>query len=169
VLAEEVGLMLRLTADNLRQLLNARRQAKNIARTMNQTTVEALDNNPLKFSPTTEDALRIMFGPRTRSYLDARQALEQSFADVKAHQLNTFSAMQHALRRLVADLDPKSIEADTGADRGLAAVVGSRKARLWDVYAARWQAKVRERDGGLVDAFMDYFAEYYDDAGKGLR
>jgi len=29
------------------------------------------EQHPLKFAPTTEDALRIMFGPQTRSYLDA--------------------------------------------------------------------------------------------------
>ena len=86
-LAEELGRLVRLVTENLQQLLNARLQAKRIARVSNQTSIEALNNNPLKFSPSSEDALRIMFGPPTKSYLDARRALEESFGDLKEHQL----------------------------------------------------------------------------------
>jgi type VI secretion system protein ImpI len=131
--------------------------------------IEAIDNNPLKFSPSADDALRIMFGPPTKSYLDARRAFEQSFDDLKTHQIKTYAAMQHALRRLVADLDPQAIDRDTEADRGIAAMVGSRKAKLWDAYLTRWQAKARRHEGGLVDVFMDYFAEAYDGSGNERR
>jgi type VI secretion system protein ImpI len=165
-LAEELGQLLRVMVENMRQLLNARLEARRLARTANQTMIQALDNNPLKFSPTAEDAMRIMFGPPTQSYLDARRTFEQSFEDLKTHQIKTYAAMQNALRMLVADLDPQSIEGQTGADRGLAGVVGSRKARLWDAYVTQWQAKTARHDGGMVDAFMQYFADCYDRAGK---
>jgi type VI secretion system protein ImpI len=168
-LAEELGLLLRLVVENMRQLLNARLEARRLARTANQTMIQALDNNPLKFSPTAEDALRIMFGPATHSYLDARRALEQSFDDLKTHQIKTYTAMQNALRMLVADLDPQMIDSQMEADRGLAGVVGSRKARLWDAYVARWQAKTSRHEGGMVDAFMQYFADCYDRAGNERR
>ena len=168
-LAEQLGILLRLVTENLRQLLNARLQAKRLARVSNQTTVEALNNNPLKFSPSTEDALRIMFGPATASYLDALQAIEEGFGDLKEHQVRTYSAMQQALGMIVADLDPAAIENSTEADRGLSGIVGSRKARLWDAYVARFQAKTRGQDGGLVDVFMQYFAECYDRGGTRNR
>jgi type VI secretion system protein ImpI len=168
-LAEQLGVLMRVVAENMQQLLTARLQAKRLARSASHTMIEALDNNPLKFSPTADDALRIMFGPPTKSYLDARRAFEQSFADLKTHQIKTYAAMQQALRRLVADLDPQAIDRDTDADRGLAAMVGSRKAKLWDAYLARWQAKARRREGGLADVFMDYFAEAYDGSGSESR
>ena len=168
-LAEELGILLRLVTENLRQLLNARLQAKRLARVSNQTTIEALNNNPLKFSPSTEDALRIMFGPTTASYLNAQQAIEEGFGDLKEHQVRTYAAMQQALAMIVADLDPQAIENATEADRGLSGVIGSRKARLWDAYVARWQAKTRGQDGGLVDVFMQYFAECYDRGGARNR
>ena len=41
-------------------------------------------------------------------------------------------------------------------------MLASRKARLWEAYVARWQAKVREEERGPVEAFMLHFAEYYD-------
>jgi type VI secretion system protein ImpI len=161
-LAQLLGLLLRVVTENMRQLLAARQQAKRMARTHDQTTVQAIDNNPLKFCPTSEDALRIMFGPAKPSYLDARRALEQAFEDLKTHQIKTYSGMQQALAMLIEDLDPEAIDRDTRPDRGISALVSSRKARLWDAYVARWQAKVRRSEDGLVGVFMDYFAESYD-------
>jgi type VI secretion system protein ImpI len=161
-LAEQLGLLMKLVTDNVRQLLSARLEAKRLAGSSNQTMIQALDNNPLKFSPTSEDALRIMFGPPTASYLDARRAFEQSFADLKKHQMKTFAAMQQALAMLVEDLDPRAIESKTEPEKGISGLVTSRKARLWDTYLARWEAKTHHREGGLIDVFMDYFIECYD-------
>jgi type VI secretion system protein ImpI len=159
-LAEEIGVVLRLMTENLKQLLMARSETRAMVRSGRQTMIAAVDNNPLKFSPTAEDALRIMFGPRTRSYLDARQTVKQSFDDLKAHQLNTYSAMQQAVRMLIEDLDPQEIDAAVEPVRGLGAA-NKRKTKLWDAYVARWQAKAARRDNGLVDAFMTYFSECY--------
>src|ERR1043165_7193096 len=62
-LAELMGQLMRLVIDGTMQLLNARQQAKRLSRPSSHTVVEAFNNNPLKFSPTAEDALRILFGP----------------------------------------------------------------------------------------------------------
>jgi type VI secretion system protein ImpI len=161
-LAQEIGRLMRLVVDNLRQLLQARVQAKKLARLSSHTMVQAADNNPLKFAPTSEDALRIMFGPRTSSYLDASQAFEQAFRDLKTHELKTFSAMQNALVMLMHELDPVRAEEDVGADRGISALISSRKAKLWDVYVARWKAKTGGTEAGLIEIFMRYFAESYE-------
>jgi type VI secretion system protein ImpI len=77
--------------------------------------------------------------------------------------------MQQALGMIVADLDPEAIENSIEADRGLSGMIGSRKARLWDAYVSRFQAKTRGQDGGLVDVFMQYFAECYDRGGTRNR
>jgi type VI secretion system protein ImpI len=160
--AEELGALMRMAVEDLTQLLNARFKAKRFARASSQTMIQALDNNPLKFAPTATDALKIMFGPRTSGYLDARRAFDGAFTDLKTHQIMTFAAMQQAVRMLVEDLDPQAIEAAAGEDKGLAALFGAHKARLWDLYVARWQAKTLRHEDGLVDAFMLYFAQCYD-------
>ncbi|MET3694256.1 type VI secretion system-associated FHA domain protein TagH [Methylobacterium goesingense] len=161
-LAEEAGILVRLAAENLKQLLAARAETKRAARATSQTSIQALDNNPLKFAPTVEDAMRIMLGRPTSGYLDARRTLEAGFRDLKTHQIKTYSAMQNALRLLLDDLDPDTIaDADEG-DRGLAGLLGSRKARLWDVYATRWDALASQHEDGMVDAFLIFFADCYD-------
>jgi len=159
--AEEIGQLLRLLTENMRQLLEARQQAKRLARSSSQTTVQALDNNPLKFAPTAEEAMRIMFGPPTKSYLGASNAIAQGFDDLKTHQVKTFSAMQHALKRLVDELAPEEIEKASSSSRGIFAR-GSRKAGYWDTFTARWNANTRGQEDGMLDTFMHYFAEYYD-------
>jgi type VI secretion system protein ImpI len=165
-LAEELGALLHLVVTDLKQLLTARAESKRMARSSSQTMIQALDNNPLKFSPTAEDALRVMFGAPAAGYLDARRTVEQSFKDLKLHQLKTYSAMQHALRMLVEDLDPQAIAEATAPEGGIGGLIGSRKAKMWETYAARWEAKTAPYEDGLVDAFMIYFAECYDRGGK---
>ena len=103
-----------------------------------------------------------MFGPATASYLDANHAISQGFEDLKAHQIKTYSAMQQALTMLMADFDPRAIEKAVDEGRGIAGLLASRKAKLWDAYAAQWEAKVGRTGGGPVEAFMSHFAEAYD-------
>jgi type VI secretion system protein ImpI len=164
-LAEELGALARLAAENLKQLLSARAETKRVARAGGHTMIQALDNNPLKFSPTVDDAMKIMLGRPSSGYLDARRAFEQSFKDLKVHQVKTYSAMQHALRLLMEDLDPASIEESAEGDRGLSGLLGSKKARLWDLYVTRWDTLTSPHEDGMVDAFMMFFAECYDKGG----
>ena len=161
-LAEQFGRLLKLATENMRQLLEGRQQAKRLARSSNHTTVQAINNNPLKFAPTTDDALRIMFAARGQSYLDAERAFAQGFDDLKRHQIKTYTAMRRAVALLVADMDPAAIDAACQSDRGLAGMMGSRKARLWDIFVARWQIQVGRHDHGILEAFMDHFARCYE-------
>lgn len=161
-LAEEAGMLIRLCADNLKQLLAARAESKRTAKAVNQTTIQALDNNPLKFAPTVDDALRIMLGRPSSGYLDARPAIETGFRDLKTHQVKTYAAMQNALRLLLEEVSPEGVESSDEKDKGLGGLLGSRKARLWDIYVTRWNALASPHEDGMVDAFMLYFADCYD-------
>jgi type VI secretion system protein ImpI len=159
---DEIGAAFRLSVENLALLLNSRAETKSLMRSSSRTMIRALENNPLKFTPSTEDALAIMFGPPTRNYLDARATIEQSFADLKSHQLLSLAATQAALEGLFEDLAPEKIDKSVEAERGLGALVGSRKARLWDVFVERWRAATKRADGRLTEAFAALFAEAYD-------
>ncbi len=125
-LADEIGAALRITAQNLAQLLNSRRETKSLMRSSSQTQFRPSDNNPLKFTAEAEEALSLILSGRARGYLDGRAALEQSFADIKAHQMLTFGAIQGALEALFEDLAPEKIDRSVQPDRGLGALVASR-------------------------------------------
>ena len=149
---------LRSAVEGVMQLLKARNQAKQMTRSTNQTTIQATGNNPLKFSPTPEDALRIMFGGKTRSYLDAQAALAQTFDDLKSHQLKTYAALQHAVSRLVGGPRSRDHCARRRSEQGAGSLLSPRRRRkLWDAYRARWDAQMlprkRRSDRGLHAAF----------------
>jgi type VI secretion system protein ImpI len=160
--ADEIGLFMRLVAHNLTQMLASRAETKSLIRSSSRTMIRPRENNPLKFAPSPEEALRIMFTGSGSDYLDARATIEMSFSDLKSHQIHTFSAMQMALEALFQDLSPDQIEEEAQEERGLAALVGSRKGRLWEIYVQRWHAKSGRKDGRLVETFMQLFAEAYD-------
>jgi len=70
--------------------------------------------------------------------------------------------MRATLERLFADLAPERIEASIASDRGLGALLASRKAQLWDIYVERWRALSRRSDGRLSEAFWALIGEAYD-------
>ena len=164
-LADEIGAVLRLTAANLVQMAASRRQTKSAIRSARHTMYKPSENNPIKFAADAEHAMEILFGPPSRLHLRAPAAIAEAFEEQKAHSLLTFGAMQGALEALFEDLAPDKIEASTPQDRGLGAVMASRKAKLWDVYAERWRALTKRADGRLNDAFMGLFAQAYDRLG----
>jgi type VI secretion system protein ImpI len=166
-LAEQLGIILRMTVDNLMALLQARTQAKQLTRSTSQTTVQAIENNPLKFSPTSEDAMRILFGPKTRSYLDAQRAFAQGFSDLKSHQLKTYMAMQHAVHELIAGIDPTLMAREVELQRGAKSWLGSNKSKLWDEFMTRWKAHLGRDNSAPIDTFMLHFSDYYDRSDKG--
>lgn len=162
-LAVEIGEMLRLCFANLMHLLKARAEAKNLARTGSRTMIESLDNNALKFTPNPEAAFAIIFGPAASGYLDGKQTMERSFNDLKVHEAATFSAMQQAIMTIFDDLSPQAIEEATGGGSKMP-FLGGGKAKNWELYVERWNAKVGNSEHGMVDAFLDSFAAYYDQA-----
>ncbi|WGR97040.1 type VI secretion system-associated FHA domain protein TagH [Bradyrhizobium sp. ISRA443] len=165
-LAEQLGIILRMTVDNLMALLQARTQAKQLTRSTSQTTIQAIENNPLKFSPTSEEAMHILFGPPTRSYLDAQRAFAQGFSDLKLHQLKTYMAMQHAVRELIASIDPTLMARELELQRGASSWLGTNKSKLWDEFLTRWKAHLGRDNSAPIDTFMLHFSDYYDRADK---
>lgn len=161
-LTQQIGLLIRLSVENVMALLQARNEAKRMTRSTSQTTVQATENNALKFAPSAEDAMKIMFGSKSRTYLDARTAFDQGFRDLKSHQQQTYAAMQHAISVLSAELDPANIEKNAREQATTLDTLRSHKGRLWDTHVARWKAGFGREPGAAVEQFMHHFGEYYD-------
>jgi type VI secretion system protein ImpI len=159
-LAYELGALMRIASANLMQLLTARAAAKTLARSTERTMIQQTDNNPLKFMPSPEEAVRVMLSGNSASYLDGRQAFERGFADLQTHQMATYTAMQQALSALLEDLDPKDVASAAGASKP--SLLGSGKAKAWETFQARWEAKAGQYEHGMLDAYLMLFSEFYD-------
>jgi type VI secretion system protein ImpI len=163
--AHLLGMLMQICAGNVGQLLLARAQAKSAMRSSSQTMIQLQGNNPLRWAPTPQDAMKLMFGRPTPSYVDACNAFEKSFQTLKNHEMDTFAALQEAIQTLFGDLDPAVIERSLGGDGKKGGFFGNDKAlkaRMWDEFAARWKIKAGAFDSGMFGAFMRVFGEAYD-------
>ncbi len=157
----EIGEFMRVSVEQLAQLLRARAAAKAMTKSSSRTMIGATDNNPLKFIPGAPEAIDVMFARRRPGFLGSKAAVEAGFSDLKRHELATYSAMQKALDRLLDELSPETISAKVG-NSGFS----SKKSRSWELFVERWEQKSGPHDNGMLDVFFNYFAEAYDEANK---
>ena len=162
-LAELSGALLYITAGQLMSMLQARAEAKALSRSGSRTLIRAAENNPLKFVPTPEEALLAMLIPRGKGYLEAKETLEASFADLKAHHLALLAAMQAAASELLDEVSPLTLQKNSEKKKSL---LGGGKSKQWDDLVKLWTDKSGRRENGMLDAFLDLFAESYDKFSK---
>lgn len=154
-LAERLGQAMAATTARLMLALRDRSAARHFTRAGERTMRGASDNNPLKFLPSSEQAIEASFLRPRAGFMNGAAGYDDALSDLSRHQTALFAALQPALAELMQDLDPGPIEA--GAKGGLA---GQRKARAWDAYVARWDAKAAH-ENGILDEFIRLFAEAY--------
>ena len=157
----EIGEFLKVSTEQLAQLLRARAAAKAMTKSSSRTMIGATDNNPLKFIPGASEAIDVMFSRKRPGFLGAKASLEAGFADLKRHEIATYAAMQKALDRLLDELSPEAIAAKVGNS-----AFSSKKSRSWELFVERWEQKAGPHDNGMLDVFFGYFAEAYDEANK---
>lgn len=153
----ELGRALRETAAGLVAILSARKSLKDEFR-IEQTRLAALENNPFKFFRSGDDALRRVIVEGKPGYLPLDRAVQQGFADIQAHEIATVVAMQNALRKLLAQMAPASIE--SGVEPGL---LGRKpdKSRLWERYVAIHAGLAGDLDRTTREMLAEEFAKAY--------
>ena len=161
-MAQLLGQMIRTMTFELMALLQSRAEAKALSRG-GRTMIRATENNPLKFLPTAEEAMLAMLMPRGKGYLSANETLEKSFADLKLHHIAILAAMQAAADQLLQELSPQQVLKTSGDRKSL---LGSAKGRHWDEIERLWASKAGKRENGILDVFLDEFAENYDKFSK---
>lgn len=162
---EQLGRRFRLLAEGLVHLLRTRAKEKGSAR-LAQTVIGSVDVNPLKFLPSTEEALAALIVPRGKGYLGPDDAITNAYRDISDHQMRSWIAIQSALRRMIDRFDPATFEAEVdkaGLMKSLLA--GGRSARLWQLYAERY----REIAKSAEDRFLGEVGADFRDAYEGKR
>ncbi|WP_291295955.1 type VI secretion system-associated FHA domain protein TagH [Elioraea sp.] len=159
-----LGAAFRAFVEGLREVLITRASIKSEFR-IEQTIIAARGNNPLKFSPSVEDAIAAMLGEARGAFMDAETAVRDSLDDVKHHEMATMAAMQAGLRAVLAAIEPASLREEAEAAGGLSLVPAQRRARAFDLYEARFAALSRDIDNNTDGAFARAFARAYEAAG----
>lgn len=101
---------------NYADILRDRSYLKNEFR-LDRTIVGLAENNPLKFFPAPEAAVRLLCPPQT-GFLDAPTSIREAGQDIKKHQIAVLSGLRAALGALVERFRPdtilQAIEAGSG-------------------------------------------------------
>ena len=104
------------------------------------------------------DMLTALFSVGGSDYRRAEQAVGDQAENLQAHDAAMFHAMQSALFRLLNEMAPMTIEAGSGTG-----LLRSKRAKNWDRYVRKWESLSIGRENGMLDVFLDYFREAYDD------
>ena len=158
--AREFGQIIRVVVTGLMDVLNSRQQLKQEFR-LPVTTVQASENNPLKFSANAEDALHNLLVKRNPAYLGPLPAFEDAFADVRLHQMAMLHGVRAAFDAMLKEFDPDRLQKEF--DRKGKGSVMPGKLRYWDQYRERFGDMVSDADACFRDLFGDEFATAYED------
>ncbi|MEM5404003.1 type VI secretion system-associated FHA domain protein TagH [Paraburkholderia unamae] len=158
--ARLTGALLREATEGTMSVLRSRAVARREAR-MAMTMIEARDNNPLKFFPDADRALTQMLGARGRGYLAPDEALRAAYRDIQAHELALVAGMRAAFDDAMARIEPAAIERSLDAPAGLEALVGNRRARLWQRFVKTWEQVSRDAGDDFQQRFGEPFGRAY--------
>ena len=161
----DVGVILRLSVQGMMDVLRARSEIRRENRIVDQTTISQNSNNPLKHLPTVEQVLGALLVDKNPSWLPANKAVNESFNDLKRHELAMNIAMQKVLRHYLNTFDPEQFEQDQQESSKLERLTGNRKAKCWDAFKQRYQ-HLTEDDSHAT--FQVRFANAYEQAQREL-
>ncbi|MBL8201774.1 MAG: type VI secretion system-associated FHA domain protein TagH [Chromatiales bacterium] len=154
--------LLRVMVSGLMELLRERSHMKDTFR-LPQTVMQATQNNPLKFSPTVDEALRYLLNDRGEgAYLSADDAVRAAFRDVRQHEQALVKAMVQAVQDYVERFDPEELKNrfDKGLKRG-GLLSSANKLKYWELYEESFPALTQGEEGGPPQLFTEEFARAY--------
>ena len=162
-LMERVGAMLHTATHGTLQLLLSRQELK---RTVHSevTMIVAAANNPLKFSPNVEVALAHMLGPKIGGFMGAEDAMNNAYADLRAHQFGVMVGMRAALTHVLGLFTPDQLEKRLTQKSKLDGIFSAnRKAKLWDQFCTLYAGIATEAEDDFHTLFGKAFATAYDE------
>lgn len=156
------GEVIREMVSGLMQVLGSRSSIKNEFR-MNVTTIQPVENNPLKFSANVDDALENMFLKQGNAYKKPVEAVREGFDGIAEHQIAILAGIRSAFKGVVERFDPVLLEARFSKQNKGGFIPGSQKAKNWELYLDYYNELVGDIDNTFQYLFGDDFVQAYED------
>ncbi len=162
-LLRDTGALLRTLTAGLTTTMMARAQFKSELR-LGVTTIRRAENNPFKFSASTDEALeRLLLRPNP-AFLPALDAAEEAFEDIQAHEMAMIAGLRAALRALLARFEPSALEARLGSASGLDRLLPmARRSRYWELFNETYGQVATDAAEDFMQLFGEAFAHAYED------
>lgn len=150
---QTVGEVFKELIDGLMMILRGRSEVKSQLRA-SMTVIQKTENNPLKFSPSVEEALKILLSGKSPGFISGVEAIREGFEDIKNHQLAITAGVQASLMHILKRFDPTHFEKKF--EKGLDPL---KKVKCWNEYSQTYQDIVQ---GALEDFFGQHFVNAYE-------
>jgi type VI secretion system protein len=159
-----VGKMFRDMVEGLHEILRSRTAFKSEFR-IERTMIQQTENNPLKISPTADEALAVLLRASKPGYLPPVDAVRQGVEDIKAHQLAVIAGLQVALVALLHEFDPENLKQRLEQQRSVLAnlMPGAKNAKAWEIYEAFYKEVATEAEQGFDGIFGREFRRAYEE------
>jgi type VI secretion system FHA domain protein len=159
-LMRSIGSILKELVDGLMTVLRGRSELKSQLR-VSMTTLKPVENNPLKFSPNVEEALKSCLLNKHPGFIDGVDAIHEGFEDIKNHQLAITAGIQASLVSILKQFEPQRF-----SEKFSEGLVLQKKAKCWDEYRQAYRQIVEE---ALEDFFGEVFVRAYEEQIDKLR
>ena len=148
-----IGTMFRQFVESTVSVLRSRAEFKSLFR-VTVTTIQRAGNNPLKFSVTTDEALKHLINDGQGGFKKSVESIDEGFNDLLNHQLAMQAGIQASLQETLKQFDPALIEKQY--EEG---IVLQKKSKCWEKYI-----KVHKQlsETAVDDFFGDAFSEAYE-------
>lgn len=158
-----IGTILRTSIQGAMDVLSSRARIKNEMH-LDVTTIRPIQNNPIKFSVSADEALAKLLLQQDKGYLLAEEAVNEAFNDIRAHQLSVIVGMQTALLAILKRFDPEKLEQRLQKQSPMSASIPIRKkTMLWDLFEQLYEEIGHEAEDDFYHLFGQAFAESYDE------
>lgn len=161
-LNKQAGSVVRETITGMMKILSTRNTIKNEFR-MNITTIQPVENNPLKFSATTDDAIENMFIRKGVSYKKPVEAIRDGFEGIAEHQVAIIAGIKAAYGSIIDHLNAESLENMFKVNNFVRRIPFFKKYYNWIRFESYCKELSEDTDNSFQNLFGDEFVRAYED------
>jgi len=161
-ISQVVGELVRETISGMMKVLSSRSSIKNEFR-MNITTIQPVENNPLKFSANIDDAMDNMFLKSGNAFIKPVEAVREGFDGIAEHQVAILAGIRSAFSGVIERFNPDTLEKRFEKFHKGGIIPGSSKAKNWESYNAYYKELVDDMDNAFQHLFGYDFVQAYED------
>ena len=156
------GLLMREIVEGMLGVLRSRASIKNEFR-MNVTTIQPVENNPLKFSVSVDDALENLFIKKSNAYKKPVEAFREGFQEIAEHQLAMIAGIRQGFEAMMERFNPEQLEKIFSKQVKGSVIPGMQKAKFWSSYTDYYQGFTDNMEFSFQHLFGSDFVSAYED------
>jgi len=161
-ISEMVGALMPVIVQGMMSVLRSRASIKNEFR-MSVTTIQPVENNPLKFSADAQEALENMFVRKSKAYKEPVEAFTEGFEAIAEHQVAIIAGIRAAFESMLQHFNPEALELQFDKQAKGVSIPGMQKARYWSQYSDHYQSVIDNMEQSFQSLFGDEFVRAYED------